>query len=455
MKKLVTVLIAGAIVATACRGATSTIDSADATAETKTPRPKPTQVKESKLGVDESELQGLTIDVWYPWFGVEADFFESLTEEFNRENTWGIQVIPSGQINFSYLYENVTNSLPTPKRPNMIIALPEHAASWHAEQLVANLTPYVGDPKYGLVDASDIPIVFWNQDISAEARVGFPAQHTARFLLWNQTWAKELGFSKPPDTAEDFQRQSCAAHQTMVSDAMPENDGKGGWIVDTQPMTAYAWLLAFQGGVLESNDYRFLTPNNISAFKFVRTLAETGCAWQTTAGDSSFDEFASRSALFVTASLEDLPEQSRAMASAGSSDLWRVIPFPGDAGIPVYGSTYIILKSAPTEQLAAWLFVKWLTDAEQDARWVETTHLFPLRKSTLDLLGDYRKSHPQWAEAVELLPQGELAPGLASWRTVKVMLGDGFNHMFHANVPSGQVAAILAQMESTSRELEN
>jgi hypothetical protein len=33
------------------------------------------------------------------------------------------------------------------------------------------------------------------------------------------------------------------------------------------------------------------------------------------------------------------------------------------------------------------------------------------------------------------------------------MLGDGFEHMYRVNVSSGQVAAILAQMESMAREL--
>jgi hypothetical protein len=33
------------------------------------------------------------------------------------------------------------------------------------------------------------------------------------------------------------------------------------------------------------------------------------------------------------------------------------------------------------------------------------------------------------------------------------MLGDGFAEMYRVNVPSGQVAAILAQMESLARDL--
>jgi multiple sugar transport system substrate-binding protein len=112
-----------------------------------------------------------------------------------------------------------------------------------------------------------------------------------------------------------------------------------------------------------------------------------------------------------------------------------------------------MLKSNEETQLATWLFIKWLLDNEQDKRFVETTHLFPLRSSTLSLLADYEKTHPHWKQAVDLISQGVLQPQLASWRTIKIMLGDGFTHMYRVNVPSGQVAAILAQMENTAKEL--
>ena len=240
----------------------------------------------------------------------------------------------------------------------------------------------------------------------------------------------------------------------MLKDGSPQNDFAGGWIVDTAPMTAYAWMLAFDGGVTEGDGYRFLTPNNIDAFKFLRELSETSCAWQVTNTDPLV-AFANREALFITASLEDLPSVAREFVNSNNTDKWKVIPLPGEdeGAFVVYGSSYVILDSTDEEQLAAWLFTRWLLENKQDARWVETTHLFPLRTSTLDLLADYKKTHSQWEQAVELLPQGELQPQVASWRTVKVMLGDGFAHMYRVNVPSGQVAAILAQMESLARDL--
>jgi len=66
-----------------------------------TATPTPPQTVQTNLGVDESDLQGRTIEVWHPWFGVEAEFFEALLEEFNESNSWGITARATGQINFS------------------------------------------------------------------------------------------------------------------------------------------------------------------------------------------------------------------------------------------------------------------------------------------------------------------------------------------------------------------
>jgi len=403
----------------------------------------------SRLPVGADALRGTRILIWHPWYGVEANLFDSLVQEFNKKNEWGIAVTAEGQTTFSNLYENVNAALPTENKPNAAIALTEQALAWRDQRAIIDLTPYAEDPLYG-IDAGDIPAVFLNQDEIGGARFALPAQRDARLLLWNETWAGELGFDSPPAAPEDFSQQACRAHGAMTKDDSPQNDFAGGWLTDLDPMTAYAWLLAFEGGVLEGNDYRFLTPNNIEAFTFVRQLSEQGCAWQ--ADENPAEALANRQALIVTASLSSLPETARAFAAAGNADTWRAAPFPGGA-LALYGSSYVLFDSSAEKELAAWLFVRWLLEAKQDARFVEATHLFPMRAATLDLLGDYQKTHPQWSQALNLIPQGEMQPQLASWRNVKVVLGDGFTHMYRVNLPSGQVPAILAQMETLAREL--
>jgi len=424
---------------------------------TQTPRPASTPDTASTLGVPKEALKGVTIQVWHPWFGVESNLFESQVKQFNQTNEWGIVVQAASQSNYTQLYESVTASLPTPNRPQVAIAFPEHALDWDANGFVTDLTNYVNDPQYGFTndDVQDFPSVFWNQDSIGGKRLGLPAERSARFLLYDVSWARQLGFDAAPANADEFRQQACRAHQSMLSDDDKTNDGQGGWLVDTNSMTALSWMMAFGGGVLEGNDYRFLTPKNIAAFTFVKQLYDDGCAWTASPDADLPSAFANRKALFATASLEDLSDYMRAMGTSSNPDEWTVLSFPGDVqtGLFVYGSSYIVLKSTPEQQLASWLFVRWMLSAENQKKWVEVTGLFPLRNSALDLLGDYKNSHPQWAAAVDLLPQAQIQPQLASWRKVRVMLGDGWDAMFRVNTPAGEIAKVLAIMESTSRDL--
>ena len=415
-----------------------------------------TPFAESRLGVPAEALKGLVVDVWHPWYGAPASLFESQVQDFNGTNPWGIQVRATGLQNYTELYAQAGTSVHGPNRPDVVIGLPEYAVEWHAREAVLDLNPYVSDPLYGLSgpEIADFPAVFWEQDQVGDVRLGIPAQRTARFLVYNQSWAQEMGFDSPPANATEFREQACKGNQFMKSDADPQNDGRGGWLIDTHPITNLSWLLAFGGGVQESEGFRFLRPENIDATRFIKGLAEENCAWQTQ-NIEPLIKFADRSALFATASLEDLPDLARAFAIAGSRDQWTVMPFPGPEGsaFVVYGASYILFDSEDADQLASWLFVRWLLSPENQADWVNTEGLFPLQAGTMGLLGDYVAGHPQWAEAVKLLPQGRMTPQLAAWRTVRVALGDGFQFMFRVDTPTGQVPAILAQLDAIVTDL--
>jgi len=315
----------------------------------------------------------------------------------------------------------------------------------------------VGDPAYGLsaAEASDFYPVFWSQELVAGRRVGMPAQRSARFLLYNQSWARQLGFARAPQTETEFREQACSAHAELTLDDDPGNDGMGGWLVDTDATTFISWMTAFGGGVLEGSGYRFLGPRNLEAATFVKQLYDDACAWLSRGGSDQATAFAGRRALFATAGLEELSGYGRAMAAAENPDAWTVLSFPGSVqpGLLTYGSTFVVLKSSPEQQLASWLFVRWLLSPENQKKWVEATGLFPLQTSTVPLLSEYSKSHPQWVAALEHIPEAQIQPQLASWRQVRVMLGDGFDAMFRSDTPAGRVAEILAIMDRTADDL--
>ena len=413
----------------------------------------------SSLKVEKEALRGVPVRIWHPWFGAEASLFQSQIAQFNTENEWGIIVSEQSQGNYSELFLQTDAAIEDSSYPQIVIGFPEHALEW--QEHVVDLTPYVSDAVYGFSadDASDFPEVIWSQDEVDGKRLGVPAQRTARFLLYNQSWARELGFDSPPTTPAEFQQQACAAHKALGEDEDSSNDPLGGWLIDSHPMTPLSWMIAFGGGVQEEDGYRFLTPGNIAAFRFVKTLQQKNCAWVASFDLPVPDRFAARQALFATASLEDLPDQVRAFSAANNTDEWTVLKFPGNErdALVVYGSSYIMFESDDVTQLASWLFLRWLLSAENQARWVQSTGLFPVRNSTMQLLGDYSSSHPQWAEAVELLSDAETTPQLASWRLVRVMLEDGFRDMFdtirHPDLTDGQVPLILKQMDDTAEDL--
>ena len=415
----------------------------------------------SSLKIDSEALRGAQVHVWHPWFGSEASLFETQVAKFNTENEWGIVVYVESKSNFGELFAQTNAALEAKTNPNIVIALPEYAFGWGDH--VVDLNTYVNDRLYGLSaeDILDFPPVIWDQDIVDGKRFGVPAQRTARFILYNQTWARELGYTAPPTTSAEFEQQACAANKALAADSDPNNNALGGWIIDTNPMTPLSWMFAFGGGAQEEQNYRFLTPANINAFRFVKVLQQKNCAWVPSTDLSVYDRFATRQALFATASLEELSDQSRAYFTSGSRDEWTVLSFPGDedSAFVAYGSSYVMFQSDDVTQLASWLFMRWMLSADRQAEWVKSTGLFPIRTSTMNLLADYGRDHPQWTAAVKLLPEGKLPPQLGSWHIVRVMLGDGFADMFdtirHPDLTDGQVPLILKQMDETVTDLSN
>ncbi len=422
--------------------------------DAKTPTPAASQ-----LGVEKEALRGKQVNVWHPWFGAEASLFESQIQKFNSTNEWGIIVSAESKNNYNEIFSQTSAALDASNNPQIVIALPEHALAWGDD--VLDLNPYVHDVEFGMsaLDMSDFANVIWRQDEVDGKRFGAPAQRTARFILYNSTWARQLGFDSPPQNSSEFESQACAAHDALTKDSDNTNDSLGGWLIDADAHTALSWMFAFGGGAQHETGYRFLAPGNVATFKFLKSLQEKNCAWVASPDLPVYDRFAARQALFVTASLEEFPELARAFSAASNNDEWIALPFPGEErdALVVYGSSFIVFNSDEETQLASWLFIRWMLSAENQADWVRSTGLFPLRSSTLDVLTAYEADHPRWAGAVEHLSSGEVTPQLSSWRLVRVMLEDGFRDMFdtirHPDLTEGQVPLILTQMDETAEEL--
>ncbi|HRQ31874.1 MAG TPA: extracellular solute-binding protein, partial [Anaerolineales bacterium] len=282
-----------------------------------TPLPSATkQVAATKtLEVEVDALRGKQVNVWHPWFGAEASLFESQIKKFNAANEWGIVVNAESKGNYNEIFLQTSAALTDSSAPQIVIALPEHALAWDDD--VLDLNPYMRDPEFGMnaLDMSDFASVVWRQDEVDGKRFGAPAQRTARFMLYNRTWARQLGFDAPPQTLAEFETQVCAAHVALMNDSDPNNNSLGGWLIDANAYTALSWMFAFGGGAQVEDGYRFLSPGNVAAFKYLKALQQKDCAWAAAPNLSVSERFAARQALLVTAELGEFSDVARAFVA--------------------------------------------------------------------------------------------------------------------------------------------
>jgi multiple sugar transport system substrate-binding protein len=410
----------------------------------------------SNFDINMADLEGISVNFWHNW---PQDHIAPLVSEFNAKNNWGIIVNASQFDSNNDLSEALLAKLPSSDPPQVAVGYIDQELAWDTKGKLVDLAPYVNDPFWGLSteEQADYIQIFWDEALVDGKRVSLPAQASEHFLFYNQTWAEELGFSTPPQTSEEFRIQACAANQQMRTDNMVTNDFTGGWLVNTEATTVAAWIHAFRGEVTSprSGKYYFRTSHTQEAFTFLKTLFDKNCAW--VSNESYPDEdFARRRALFATGSLVDLTYIGQAFAEANSNDQWTVLPFPSPDGQPaviVSMSSFVLLPGTPQQQMAGWLFIRWMQSAAIQAESSSLIGDFPIRTSARALMADYANFHPQWAAAYDLLPFAHRTPALASWSAVQWVVEDAGSQLFKPYFKLERLDAMLAEMDKTAAEL--
>jgi ABC-type glycerol-3-phosphate transport system substrate-binding protein len=111
-----------------------------------------------------------------------------------------------------------------------------------------------------------------------------------------------------------------------------------------------------------------------------------------------------------------------------------------------------VLKSSAARQLAAWLFIRWMLEPENQARWAQETGLFPVRISSIDLLKNERSANPQWSAALDLIPLSKTYPQTAQWGLASRVMADGFIAYF-GSFPNTTLEGVLSVMDATVEEM--
>ncbi len=186
------------------------------TAASSTPRPSPTITLQptSAITVKSEELRGALIRFWHPWSGSLGRVTDRLVQEFNLTNPWGILVTAVPYPGYDALQNGLETSFETSTSalPQVTLGYLHQLLAWDKSHNLVDLLPYVNDPQWGLTstEQADFYPLFWSQDVIEGRRLGIPAFRSGQLLLYNQSWAKELGFEQPPADPDQFLQQACA-----------------------------------------------------------------------------------------------------------------------------------------------------------------------------------------------------------------------------------------------------
>ena len=423
-----------------------------ATQDTRTP----TATKVPTISADESQLNGVKITLLHPWSGETGKAVDQLVEEFNQSNDWGITVKISEPGSTSLAIQELEQNDADASTIDLAVV-----PTWQlfrqdqSSSNIVDLNPYILSKNVGLNDEQieDYYPVFWSENLLDGKLYGIPAQQTAALLFYNATWATELGFTQPPVTLVDFKAQVCAANKTFRSDGDRSNDGLGGWLISSDAATMFNWLGAFNAIDYQHLPESFTTNGGQSAFQFLFDLQKDSCAWSSRMPEP-YDYFATRQALVYSGTLQDIWPQSAGFERAGNEDEWLAIPYPseGDQRLLTEGLSWGIVETDANRQLAAWLFISWMSQPENQLRLLQASGTLPLSSQALEMAKPFL-NYPQWQAAVSMLPDAATLPADPNTGIVRVVLADAGSYLFRSEFTTDKIPGLLTQLDATIKEL--
>ncbi|MFL7813728.1 MAG: extracellular solute-binding protein [Anaerolineales bacterium] len=415
-------------------GPVQTIPPATLTAISEMAAAKQTEVPDP-MGIPWSELEGLELEFWYIWdldepgAGVNA-----IVDRFNRENEWGITVKAVDQGLVLDPIGSVEEAFKEGLVPHVMLVESSAIAGWYDDGVIIDLTDLLNDPAAGLPpdeQNSFYPGIFENLSITGSDRPGMPFSQSLQVIYYNQSWADELGYHLPPLTGEDFLKQSCT---------FAGQDSPLGIVLSPQAENILSQLYAYQGILLEPGEdqYQFESPEMVETAKDWQALSKKGCGKgianypNPMALEMEFDRFNTRGTLMIMGSTEMMAHIHTGANQTGRADDWTILPFFGPGGSKAVASdlqTVVVFKTNPQEQLAAWLFTRYLVSPEVQAEWVQYSGFYPTRKDSLWFLRDFRQENPHWADGLNLLKYSSSIPLDPTWNTVQLALEDAFEEI--------------------------
>jgi len=371
---------------------------------------------------------------WHPHQGARQKATQDAVDKFNSGNPWKITVEPIFKGDYPVIYQAMLAGLQTKELPNLTVAYQNQAAQYENVNALVDLNQFVNDKAYGLGKSvtddffqgfllSDVNPQFGNQ------RLGMALYRSMESLYYNKDALKDLGYDAPPKNWDQFKEMACKFTKSA--------SGRIGYEVRTDASFVAAAAFAQGGDIYDykANKFIYDSPEPQVAPQVMQDLYQQGCASLIAEAFSDQADFAKQKVLFYIGTSSGLTFVRSAIqdsVKAGGKDFTfdiAPIPYKDKPVQDIYGASVSIPKTTRQQELAAWLFVRWYTEPEQQAAWAKTTNYFPVRHSTADQLADYFKTNQPYKSAFDLLGSTKAEPPVAGYDPVRALAVKAFNNV--------------------------
>ena len=282
--------------------------------------------------------------------------------------------------------------------PNITIGYPNQMWNYARFDALRFLDDFAADPDTGL-DLTDFhpPSIGDNRLAEYENQLGgLPISYSAAELMfYNADILASEGLTVP-QTWDEFY----TACMSITSDTV------SGTILHTNH-TQFLNLLWSHGGEPYSADLKQAIFNDefgSGALQLYRDLIDNGYARMGTDRYEDQARFAEGQVAFVMGGSGSIPYFRASVDDVGVVNNWGVARLPADPGheaVFTIGTNIMMFRSTPEKEQASWVFMKWITEREQDARLAARMEHYPVRisSSTHPSITEKMASDPQYAQA--------------------------------------------------------
>lgn len=386
--------------------------------------------QDSLADVDPS---GQTIVYWHHWALHQEEAINELVARFNESNEWGITVEAINQGSTGNIADLMSAGITTGELPNLASSFQTAAQSFYLDDATVALDTYMNDPIWGLgeerinaltperINDNRFPGEPFNDQLLL-----WPMGVSANVMNINMDLLAEVGYENRPETLEEMREIACA---------VAEMDGHEGFPIRTNASDLLSFVVG-QGGHFydEENDrYDFTNDAVINVLTWYQNMMNDGCAYIPESPWANTNEMAFGINPMAVGSTTGVPFINDLIADSESGvDNWIMseTPWSGDnRSLQVFQTSLVIVDSTPEQELATWLFIRYLDSPEARVYWMENVIYHPYALEDGSRISDeFLAATPQWQQVMDLFNDPDVtkftAPRVLSYGQVSSLVSN-------------------------------